>query len=47
VEIVRAKDDRFFGPLTVAQIISVLLVIIGTVWAMRSTRNSQLVAASS
>ena len=31
VEIVRAKDDRFFGPFTVAQLISVLLVIFGVV----------------
>jgi phosphatidylglycerol---prolipoprotein diacylglyceryl transferase len=30
VEIVRAKDDRFFGPFTVAQIISVILVMVGT-----------------
>lgn len=36
VEIVRAKDDRFFGPLTVAQIISVLLVIAGTIWCVRA-----------
>ncbi len=27
VEIVRAKDDRFFGPFTVAQVISVVLVV--------------------
>ena len=35
VEIVRAKDDRFFGPFTVAQIISVILVIAGLFWATR------------
>jgi phosphatidylglycerol:prolipoprotein diacylglycerol transferase len=29
VEIVRAKDDRFLGPFTVAQLISVLLVALG------------------
>jgi phosphatidylglycerol:prolipoprotein diacylglycerol transferase len=29
VEFVRAKDDRFFGPFTVAQLISVLLVLAG------------------
>lgn len=29
VEIVRAKDDRFLGPFTVAQLISVILVVIG------------------
>jgi phosphatidylglycerol---prolipoprotein diacylglyceryl transferase len=35
VEFVRAKDDRFLGPFTVAQLISVLLVIAGTIWCMR------------
>jgi len=29
VEIVRAKDDRFLGPLTLAQAISLLLVVVG------------------
>ena len=29
VEIVRAKDDRFLGPFTIAQLISVVAVIIG------------------
>ena len=29
VEIVRAKDDRFFGSFTVAQVISCLLVLVG------------------
>ena len=43
VEIVRAKDDRFFGPFTVAQLISVLLIIAGSVWALR--RERELVAA--
>ncbi len=38
VEFFRAKDDRFFGPLTVAQIISLGLVAVGT-WGM--TRFSQ------
>jgi phosphatidylglycerol:prolipoprotein diacylglycerol transferase len=33
VEILRAKDDRFFGPLTIAQGISVVLVIAGA-WLM-------------
>ena len=36
VEIVRAKDDRFFGNFTVAQVISGLLVIVGIIWAVRS-----------
>lgn len=31
MEIVRAKDDRFFGPFTIAQVVSVILVLIGTV----------------
>jgi phosphatidylglycerol:prolipoprotein diacylglycerol transferase len=39
VEFVRAKDDRFLGPFTVAQLISVLLVIAGIVfWSRRSAR---------
>lgn len=29
VEIVRAKDDRFLGPFTIAQLISVVLVVVG------------------
>ena len=33
VEIFRAKDDRFFGPLTVAQVISMGLIAVG-VWGM-------------
>lgn len=36
VEIVRAKDDRFLGPFTIAQLISVLLVIAGSVWVARA-----------
>jgi phosphatidylglycerol---prolipoprotein diacylglyceryl transferase len=39
VEIVRAKDDRFFGAITVAQIISILLVLAGVIWAARSRPN--------
>ena len=46
VEIVRAKDDRFFGPFTVAQLISLILIIAGTLWAIRATRNSQLLTPS-
>jgi phosphatidylglycerol:prolipoprotein diacylglycerol transferase len=30
VEILRAKDDRFFGPFTIAQVTSVGLVLVGT-----------------
>ena len=29
IEFVRAKDDRFFGPLTVAQVVSIGLVAVG------------------
>jgi len=43
VEIVRAKDDRFLGPFTIAQLISVLLIIAGCVWALR--REREVVAA--
>ena len=39
VEIVRAKDDRFLGPFTVAQLISVICVVIGAVLVARSTRT--------
>ena len=35
VEIVRAKDDRFLGPFTIAQLISVILLIVGTALMMR------------
>ena len=35
VEIFRAKDDRFFGVLTLAQVISLLLVAFGAVWVLR------------
>lgn len=37
VEMVRAKDDRFLGPFTIAQLISVLLIVAGTVFATRKT----------
>jgi phosphatidylglycerol:prolipoprotein diacylglycerol transferase len=37
VEIVRAKDDRFLGPFTVAQLISVLIIVAGiALYARRS-----------
>jgi phosphatidylglycerol:prolipoprotein diacylglycerol transferase len=38
VEIVRAKDDRFFGTFTVAQVISVLIVAAGLVFVALSRR---------
>src|SRR2546430_1958925 len=39
VEIVRAKDDRFLGPFTIAQLISVILVIGGIVLAARRSEE--------
>ena len=46
VEFVRAKDDRFFGPFTVAQVISVILIIVGAaIWA--TARNRSVVAGTS
>lgn len=32
IEFLRAKDDREFGPLTVAQVIALTAIAIGTVW---------------
>ena len=41
VEIVRAKDDRFFGPFTVAQLISVILIIAAIVlWKRRGEKRA-------
>ena len=40
VEIFRAKDDRFLGPLTVAQVISIGLVVLG-VWGLGRLRGSR------
>lgn len=39
VEMVRAKDDRFLGPFTVAQLISVILIVIGMVMFSRRDPN--------
>lgn len=38
VEFFRAKDDRFFGPLTLAQVIAVAFVVAGALW-MQSRRT--------
>jgi phosphatidylglycerol:prolipoprotein diacylglycerol transferase len=46
VEIVRAKDDRFLGPFTVAQLISVLIVIIGVVMLSRSSVPERVTSSS-
>jgi phosphatidylglycerol:prolipoprotein diacylglycerol transferase len=42
IEIFRAKDDRFFGPLTIAQVVSVGLVIVGTVILTTFRKDDQL-----
>ena len=45
VELFRAKDDRFFGPFTLAQLISVLLIATGAVLvATRQNKGSRAVA---
>ena len=51
VEFFRVKDDRFFGPLTLAQLISIALVAVG-VWGMqrlsdRRSRGERRAAARS
>jgi phosphatidylglycerol:prolipoprotein diacylglycerol transferase len=35
IEILRAKDDRFLGPFTIAQLTSVVLILIGTTLLVR------------
>ena len=45
VEFFRAKDDRFFGMLTLAQVISLLLLGVGLYWAARLRRPASEVAA--
>jgi phosphatidylglycerol---prolipoprotein diacylglyceryl transferase len=40
IEFVRAKDDRFFGALTVAQVIALLFAVGGAVW-MYMRRNPE------
>lgn len=46
VEIFRAKDDRFLGPLTVAQVISVGLVVVGIVGMQRLRGSSDLAGSA-
>lgn len=45
VEFFRAKDDRFLGVFTVAQLISVLLVATGVYWTLRLRRNEAVAGA--
>ena len=42
MEIFRAKDDRYFGPLTIAQVVSICLVIVGTVILTTFRKDDQL-----
>ncbi len=44
VEVFRAKDDRIFGPFTIAQVIAVLFVTAGLAW-MASRRRPAAAAA--
>ena len=39
IEILRAKDDRFLGPFTLAQLTSVILVAIG-IWGVTKLREA-------
>lgn len=39
IEILRAKDDRFLGPFTIAQLVSVILVAVGAVMLTRWARG--------
>jgi phosphatidylglycerol:prolipoprotein diacylglycerol transferase len=38
IEILRAKDDRFFGVITVAQVISLAVVAVGVAGVVRLSR---------
>jgi phosphatidylglycerol:prolipoprotein diacylglycerol transferase len=42
IEFLRAKDDRLFGPLTVAQVASLLLVVAGAVFLTRLRQGEDL-----
>jgi phosphatidylglycerol---prolipoprotein diacylglyceryl transferase len=45
IEFLRAKDDRFFGGLTVAQLISVVVVlVVASLWVMRHRRAAPAAA---
>lgn len=46
VEFFRAKDDRFFGPFTLAQMISVLLIVGGTIGTLALRRSSDVVRSA-
>jgi len=40
VEFLRAKDDRFVGPFTVAQMIAMAFVVAGALWMWRRSASS-------
>ena len=42
VEFFRAKDDRFFGILTLAQIISLAIVVLGILGTVRTSRGPSM-----
>ena len=42
IEMLRAKDDRFFGPLTLAQVVSIMLVLAGVAVATSLRGEEQL-----
>jgi phosphatidylglycerol:prolipoprotein diacylglycerol transferase len=46
VEFLRAKDDRFFGVLTLAQIISLGVVAVGVAWMVHLSRGRDAEAAT-
>jgi len=45
VELFRAKDDRFFGPFTLAQVISLLIIAVGAYGALALSRTRQEASA--
>ncbi|MGI8547030.1 MAG: prolipoprotein diacylglyceryl transferase family protein [Gemmatimonadaceae bacterium] len=42
VEFLRAKDDRFFGPLTSAQVVALAFVVAGVIWMRTQDRARPL-----
>ena len=46
VEIFRAKDDRFFGPFTLAQVISTIMIVVGAVLVARASKPPAMAAAA-
>lgn len=44
IEIFRAKDDRFVGVLTIAQVMSILLVLVGSALIVRWSKGGRIAA---